>query len=395
MRWVTAVALLALALPRPAAADGLDVAIGERLFRRAWVPGTASTGAADGLGPLYAARSCAACHRGLARAATRAPDAADHGLAFRLGDRSGAPDPGLGRQIQPMAAAGVAPEPVPSVAWTRVDLPAGAGRVATERPVAAAGAPGLSVSLRAAPALDQVGRLAAIPAEAVLRVAAEQAAGTEGVAGRPHRLADGRIGRFGWKATAATLPDQVADAFRLDLGLSTRRHPEPWGDCTPAQTACRSAPHGALAGETAPEIDEAIVLRLAAFLQGRGDPGAGRPEPRGPGPALFSQTGCATCHRPDLPSRVGAAYTDLLLHDLGPGLDDGVADGAARPQDWRTAPLAGLAAAEKSGLMHDGRARTLEEAVAWHGGEATSARARFFALPRAERRALLDYLRSL
>lgn len=375
------------------AETALDAAIGERLFRRAWVPGQSSTKAADGLGPLFNARSCLACHEGLGRVAARRPDALDRGLAVRLGDADGRADPAFGRQIQLAAVAGVEPEPRPRIAWVDARADGTDGPPDSLRPRLVWPDGGTrSGSIRAAPALAGLGRLAALTDAAILGFADEQARAGQGVAGRPHRTADGRLGRFGWKATAPTMADQVADAFSIDMGLSTRRHPEPWGDCTASETACRLAPHGSNASEGGVEMDDAIVARLATYLIAVSAP----PAPADArGAALFAATGCATCHRADLPSPDAPALTDLLLHDMGPGLDDGVGDGAARPRDWRTAPLIGLGAAEARGLLHDGRARSIAEAVAWHGGEGAGARDRFRSLPPADRDRLIAYLRRL
>ena len=125
---------------------------------------------------------------------------------------------------------------------------------------------------------------------------------------------------------------------------------------------------------------------------------------------MFTALGCAACHTPrwqtgdvaDLPElahQTVAPYTDLLLHDLGPGLADARPEGDATGAEWRTAPLWGLGLLrEVSGevhLLHDGRARTPEQAILWHGGEAQAARDRFVAASRAERALLLGFLDSL
>jgi CxxC motif-containing protein (DUF1111 family) len=134
-------------------------------------------------------------------------------------------------------------------------------------------------------------------------------------------------------------------------------------------------------------------------------PGGGADPQVAPGEAVFARLGCAACHRPELPvaSATGGPstirpYTDLLLHDLGAGLADGLAEWQAEGGEWRTPPLWGLgqaAAAGRGGLLHDGRARTLMEAILWHGGEAQASRDGTIALGSSQRANLLRFLESL
>ena len=124
---------------------------------------------------------------------------------------------------------------------------------------------------------------------------------------------------------------------------------------------------------------------------------------------MFTELGCSSCHRPQLTTgdadvaglsnQVIRPYTDLLLHDMGPGLADGRPDGEATGTEWRTTPLWGIGLTETvsrhSRFLHDGRARNLTEAILWHGGEASAATEGFKALSAAERAALLAFLESL
>ena len=112
-----------------------------------------------------------------------------------------------------------------------------------------------------------------------------------------------------------------------------------------------------------------------------------------PAPQLFGALGCSACHAPTLAGTTAAAYTDLLLHDLGPGLADQGAAGDPTARLWRTAPLWGLGSTPA--LLHDGRARNAQEAILWHGGEAEPARERFRALDAATRDQLLNFLAGL
>jgi len=408
------VLLAVLAAPAGAAEpmDRLDIAIGKALFRRAWVPAPASTGADDGLGPLFDARSCAACHPAEGRAPARTEDgAAGRGTVLVIARPDGSGDPVYGHRFQIDAVPGIPPEGVIGIA----DTPLPDGRIArAPRPELLGYGPldaASGLSLRVAPDLHGRGALAQVPDAALHAIAAEQAGGKEGVSGRARqiRLADGTtaIGRFGWKASQPDLARQSAEAFFLDIGLSNPFHPEPWGDCSAAQTACRDAPHGAAAraagaAESAPEIGAPLLDRVVAFVAALPEPAPGPlpPDEWREGQRLFAATGCATCHRPALPTTGGGTarmFTDLLLHDMGAGLADTMPEPGAAASEWRTAPLAGVsdAIARKTGLLHDGRARTIGEAIAWHDGEAASARRRFDALTGPQKAALVRYVSSL
>ncbi|WP_248310417.1 di-heme oxidoredictase family protein [Bosea sp. 117] len=378
---------------------GLDAAIGKGLFKRAWVPAPSSTRANDGLGPLFDARSCAACHpAGAGRGATAlAPDGTPEGLGLvlTLVRPDGAPDPVYGHRLETMTLPGVPAEGtigVSVVDGRRLPLirDAGYGPLDTAT----------RLSLRAAPDLRGRGRLEEVSDAAILALADPEDRDGDGVRGRARLFeapeGGSRVGRFGWKASHPTLAGQASEAFALDLGLSTPLRPEPWGDCTDAQTACRNAPHGRDA-EGEPEIAAAIVARLVAYLRSL-DPPAARADKAGA--KLFATTGCAVCHRPSLPTAMGgtvALFTDVLLHDMGEDLADPVGVPGAAASEWRTAPLAGVSdtLARGAGLLHDGRAAGVAEAVRWHGGEAARARARFDALGEQERRRLVAYVSAL
>lgn len=397
---------LALTLAASAAlgAGNLDIAVGKAVFERLWVPAPSSTKSADGLGPLFAERSCAACHpRGGARAdftPGRNGPVETPGLVVRLAAPSGAPHATYGAELQMRGAGGQAGEGEARVAWQRLE-PGLATLLEPDWSVAgwAYGAPDdIRVSARVAPPLRGTGLLDAVPEAAILGLADPEDRDGDGISGRAHLVTtpggEKRVGRFGWKAAEPTLDSQIAAAFALDLGLSTRLRPDPAGDCTEAQAVCRSAPHGDAGGA---EVPEAMLGPLRAFVAGLKPPES-RASARGE--AIFAATGCAACHHPDLPTAGGGtarAYTDLLLHDLGFGLDDALPEGDATSAEWRTAPLWGLAEALRrgAGLMHDGRARDVTEAVLWHGGEAGAARDRFEALPAKQRRALVDFVKGL
>ncbi|MGQ4275207.1 di-heme oxidoredictase family protein [Terrihabitans sp. B22-R8] len=393
MRWRLVLAFaLSVALPLGALARGdLTNAIGKALFERAWVPAPSSTKANDGLGPVFNARACSACHQGLGRASS-ASDAAGkfthQGMVVKLSDAAGQPDPLYGSQIQSAAVPGFVPE-------ARVAMKAGALLLTdfADGPLA----PGTLAGLRAAPDLRGLGLLAEVPDEAILARADPDDRDGDGISGRVNWVkgADGRIsvGRFGLKASGATLHHQVEQAFATDIGMSSIAFPAAWGDCLSA--ACRGAPSGGEGGR--PEIRDDLVAMLAAFLANVPAPMPAGPDPEGLG--LFTAAGCGACHVPTLPSANGdvAAFTDLLLHDLGPGLDGGATEPGVASTEWRTAPLWNIRAAlaNGTGLLHDGRAPDVATAIAFHGGEAMAARVCVQELSESERVRLIRFVEGL
>ncbi|MBP2230874.1 CxxC motif-containing protein (DUF1111 family) [Azospirillum agricola] len=421
---LTAALLFALPSGAAPAADGLDARIGEGLFRRMWVAAPTATQAADGLGPLYNARSCATCHpRG---GGGRPPDPAvegDQGVGFaiKLND-----DPVYGRQIQSNALLGQIIEGRPGVAYREDPVRFDDGEIVRLRrpayevkdlgygPLAEATA----LSARVAPRVHGMGLLDRIP-EAAIQAEADRQAREGVVAGRPNRITmtsvgetAPRIGRFGWKATHPTLTHQDSEAFSLDIGMSTPAFPDPWGDCTPAQTTCREARHGDSKQFEGLEIPSTVIGLIDVYLRSL-PPDGGLKAPRDKaGGDLFAATGCAACHRPSYPVTDGEPgkdagpavgtifpHSDLLLHDMGDGLADDVPMGEARGRDWRTTPLWGLNRLAKDdgrlSLLHDGRARSVTEAILWHGGEAEKARSNFMDLPAGSRKALVRYVLGL
>ncbi|MCB9549464.1 MAG: hypothetical protein H6706_26985 [Myxococcales bacterium] len=337
--------------------------------------------AADGLGPLYIRAACASCH---------ADDARGPGAVTKL-----------------------AGAPLPWGPTVRAQLAAGA-----TVPVGVPDDPAVVTSVRLGPAVFGRGYLEAIDDAEIERVEAEQArAGV--VSGRVHRVCrvgaenpdqpfhDHRpgdcdlIGRFGFKARLATLDDFSADAFVGDMGLTSPLRPDELPN--PEDLADDERPGLDLTLDAVNLAADyvrllAIPARPEARVEGR---------PVGDGPALFAQAGCATCHVPRLRTRAdypipalagvdAEVYTDVLLHDLGDALADGVQEGLATGREWRTAPLIGLR--HLRAYLHDGRARTLEDAVLAHdspGSEAATSVAAWRAFTAPERARLRAWLETL
>jgi len=404
--------------------------LGKAAFDREWTVAGAGSATFDGLGPLYNSPSCAACHAGDGRG--RPPD--DAGTAVvsllarlaraRAGEATAsAPDPQGGYQLQDRAVPGTAPEGRLRVAWEAVPFTlADDAQLSLRRPhftvawaAGTAPSPDLRIGLRLAPPLIGLGLLERVPEADVLAAADPDDRDGDGISGRANEVASpslGRaaLGRFGWKASQATVRDQIALALFRDMGLSSRLRPDGHGDCTAAQAACRRLAEGAAPGE--PEAADAVLDFLTAYASNLAVPARRRPQDPdvAAGEALFAAAGCPGCHRPELTTgtdpdaphlsnRRIRPYTDLLLHDMGPDLADGIGEAAASGSEWRTAPLwgVGLAGAVNGNavFLHDGRARSVAEAVAWHGGEAAAARAAFAAMAAEDRARLVLFVDSL
>jgi mono/diheme cytochrome c family protein len=266
------------------------------------------------------------------------------------------------------------------------------------------------------------GLIEAIPTREIEAVATDQRLQPEfpEILGRPCRLKDGRIGRFGWKGQMASLDDFVLNACAVELGLEVPGHAQAIDPLAPeAQAKGLDLTARECAALTAFVANlPAPVERTAAGAQEKARIERGR--------AVFASTGCATCHRPALGAVTGI-YSDLLLHNMGPSLADSGAYGVNLPdpseevqpgagvvppmvsaslpagrrmtvvgaarQEWRTPPLWGLR--DSAPYLHDGRAATIEQAVALHGGEAQKTAQRFFALTPEERLQVMTFLKSL
>jgi CxxC motif-containing protein (DUF1111 family) len=394
--------------------------VGNNFFNDNWVTAPASTGGRDGLGPVFNAQSCSSCHEFDGRAAP--PQSADdprRGLLIRLsvaGADGVMPDPVYGDQLQDRAINGVAAEGSIVITTDEIQGVYADGTPYTlQRPeyaIADLGygplADGVMLSPRIAPAVFGVGLLEAVPDEAIRASADPDDADGDGISGRVNVALDPDgnevVGRFGWKASVATVEQQNAAAFHGDIGITTPLRPEVV--CSAAQTQCAAAPDGGN-----PEVDAQKLGRVTFYTRSLAVPArrdAGSADTAA-GEQTFSELGCASCHSPamttgeselaDLANQSIRPYTDLLLHDMGDGLADGRPDGQATGSEWRTAPLWGIGLVDDvnghTRFLHDGRARSLEEAILWHGGEAESAQRGFVALPADERRQLLMFLESL
>ena len=397
---------------------------GNSFFNKVWVTAPASTTARDGLGPTFNARSCSGCHFRDGRG--RPPD--DGGemdsmllrvsLAGDGGQAGVGHVPGYGDQIEPHGIDGVPGEATVRVRWVERPGRYGDGTPYSLRePVYALANPAFGPlgddvlkSGRVAPAMIGLGLLEAIPEQTLLAWADPDDADGDGISGRVNRVWDvearqTRAGRFGWKAGLPSVRQQVGGAFVGDMGITSPLFPEQ--NCPTPQSLCAAAPSG---GE--PEIPEdrfAAVVLYAETLAPPTRPDYADPEVMH-GRDLFADIGCTGCHKarvetgafpalPEMAHQKIQPYTDLLLHDMGPGLADDRPEFLATGSEWRTPPLWGIGRVQTvndhSFFLHDGRARGFAEAILWHGGEAQAARDAFASLPAADRDTVVRFLRSL
>lgn len=392
---------------------------GNSFFNDNWVEAPASTANRDGLGPLFNARSCSGCHFRDGRAAPPEDGQGPFvGLLFRLSRPDGSPDPVYGGQFQDLALPGLQPEVRPSIVDTPISGTFDDGTPYTlvaptyvfEAPSHGPLAADLQISPRIAPQMIGLGLLEAIPAADLEAFADPDDDDGDGISGRVQRSLDAEsgellVGRFGWKGDAPTVLHQTAGAFNGDLGITSALFPV--DDCSEAQAACLNQTSG---GE--PELEPHLLDRVTLYSRAVAVPVRRDWEQDEVlrGKHLFSTLGCDGCHVPTWNTGSFAPltefedqriwpYTDLLLHDMGPALADGRPLGTASGQEWKTPPLWGLGLVlEVNGhtrFLHDGRARSLEEAVLWHGGEAQEAQEAYRRLDRDDRAAVLEFLESL
>ncbi len=356
---------------------------GDEEFARVFSP-------ADGLGPLFVSGSCESCH---------------------IGDGKGHPVTTLTRFGRMQNGEYSALEEMGGPQLQHRSIP---GYPAEEIPAEATG-----VTQLMPPAVTGLGYLEAIEDASILALADPDDSNDDGISGVPswieppdflpdpvNRLQNNGkvIGRFGKKAGAINLLHQTVVAYLQDMGVTTEFLPQ---DTYNVQAGIQT-------GDTAPdpEISTEIVNNVVFYLRTLKVPPRRNPEDEQvkAGELIFSDIGCAGCHIPSLTtgssdvealsSKTIYPYTDLLLHDMGPALDDGYTEGSATSSEWRTAPLwgIGLAADSQGGrefYLHDGRATSLDEAIRFHGGEAAQSGDLYANLSAEEQVQLIAFLTSL
>lgn len=406
-----------------ASQNGQPFVLGRRVHHASFIDGSHDEHVVDNgifpdtvgkAGPRYVNDRCAGCHVRNGRAAPAPVGQPLEKWVFKVADINGNPHPNLGRALQPKSTGGAASEGQVSIAfWTESN--------GLRKPnYQFSGVTPARFSARVAPQLVGMGLLEAIPESAILAREDINDANGDGISGRANRIVDPatgqtRLGRFGYKAGTVSVKHQVAAAFNSDMGVMTSLMPNP--DCGSAQTNC---------GASGSELSDTHLNNLVKYISTLGvrpqrninDAAVQR------GETQFAAIGCVGCHTPshvtsqyhplgELRSQTIKPYTDMLLHDMGPDMADNLGEGLASGAEWRTAPLwgLGLSACVTGGVtnagqgaqvctpvhsyLHDGRARTIEEAILWHGGEGQASKNAYQSLSASQKQDVLRFLESL
>ncbi|WP_227676477.1 di-heme oxidoredictase family protein [Psychrobacter sp. 1044] len=429
--------------------------IGNAFFRQPWVIAPASTDSRDGLGALFNVAACQSCHvkDGRGHAPMTSDDDADS-LLIRLAMPATTDEqrqqlqnslmekvvhPMYGGQLQDRGIQGVPAEARIAVQWTDKPVTFADGHIETLRaPTFNLTKPGygafdddLMVSPRVALPMIGLGLLEQIPDEAIKKQAVDNKNSTNGdISGKFNWVMDPQtgkhaLGRFGWKAGQTKLITQNQSAFNEDMGLTSNIRPHE--SCMPTQTACMNATTGADEqgnGKSPVEVNDEVAKFVEFYTRNLAVPHRRDADDTLvlAGKKRFYDMGCQSCHTPryQLPKtdddhleqhgQVIYPYTDLLLHDMGDDLADRTIAGKlpakniqveflANSYEWRTPALWGIGLAQtvdpQATFLHDGRARTLMEAVLWHGGEAQKQQQKVLKLDKQGRSELNAFLQSL
>lgn len=403
-----------------------EFTVGNSFFQGVWVQAPASTDLRDGLGPVYNAVSCASCHfkDGRGRGLPEADGKVDISLLFRLKVKEEGgltkDHPEYGGQFNPIGI-----NNVPGEGDAYVKLKTITGKYESGESYELVSPTYSFVNLaygkmgdqaiaspRVGPQMIGLGLIENINAEDILKNVTDQSGNQDGVSGRINYVYSlvyqkTMIGRFGWKAAQPSLLEQNAAAFHGDIGITSYLHPVE--NCTYVQLDCKRE-------ETLDDISSDLLNKVTIYTQtlavpvrrNVNDPSLTR------GKEVFASTSCMTCHVPHYKTGSNSAidvlnnqdiypYSDFLLHDMGDELSDDkaeyVIEGMATTREFRTPPLWGIGMIQTvnghTRLLHDGRARNVEEAILWHGGEAQKSRDAFKKLSKQDREDLIKFVNSL
>jgi len=398
----------------------LDFSVGNRLFTRNWV---SIESGSRGIGPLFNARSCQSCHLrdGRGHLPTSSQDDAIS-LIVKLGNadfENG--DPVYGEQFQDFAVANVKSEGKVEISYSVSKVKLADGSIIELRK------PKFNLvdlkygdldsntylKPRITPPMIGLGLLQAVSADDVRSNADPSDANKDGISGRVNSGSYGGgevIGRFGWKAEVDSIRRQTQLALFHDMGLSTEDHYGNSGGCTDRQKKCMEIGGSQLTSGV--EVNSGLLDAITFYASNLAVPkrrDVASAEVLA-GKEIFYDIGCVSCHRPKYITQHSDShpeqsrqliwpYTDLLLHDMGQGLADPDPSKSTNAREWRTPPLWGIGLTslvnQEYGFLHDGRAKTIVEAILWHGGEAQQSKEKVIELNREQRTQLIRFINSL
>ncbi|WP_042506512.1 di-heme oxidoreductase family protein [Algibacter lectus] len=400
-----------------------EFATGNSLFNQTWVSSPASTTGRDGLGPTFNARACATCHfkDGRGKAFVNGEDSS--GFLMRISmpgqDSNGDALPvlGYGTQLQDRANNGIPFEAKVNVTYEVINGEYADGTsYQLQKPIysfsqeAFGSLSGVLMSPRVAQQTIGLGLISALPDEEITKFEDETDSDNDGISGRAnyvynYEINERDLGKYGWKANAPTLKQQVAAALHGDMGLTTSLFSD--SNCPSPQQDCADAINGVTPEVTDVQLDKMLFYQAHLAVPNRRNY---KDENVLKGKALFSSLNCIGCHAINQKTGTEAAsdylknitikpYSDFLLHDMGDDLADNRPDYLATGKEWRTQPLWGIGLISTvnghTNLMHDGRAANIEEAILWHGGEAENIREDFKNLSVDDRENLISFVNSL
>lgn len=399
--------------------------LGRSFFTIPWVEAPGVTTARDGLGPLFNANTCVSCHpsngRGnlvnndgftsrslVARLSIKPNESKEHQELLKY--KGFVPNSVYGNQLAINGIHGIDFEGNIKIDFEefKVILPDGEKQLLLKPKYSLTNLnygeleKDSNVSYRIAPSLNGMGLITLISDEDILKNVDENDENMDGISGRANWVYSNltkkeELGKYTWKASVAFLKEQVAGAANNDMGLTTSIFPN--DNCTSFQKACNEAPKAKDAIDLPDERLDAVTYYLKNIKTYTPKITKEYKE----GLEIFEQISCSKCHISSFDTKKGFKvfpYSDFLLHDMGDELSDGRVEFKANGNEWRTAPLWGLALHEKINkekprLLHDGRARNFQEAILWHGGEASVAKENYMNLPKEKREKLLKFLEEL
>ena len=393
--------------------------LGDQTFEAKFVAPPATV--FGGLGSIFNNVSCINCHRNDG-GGFPSTGSATSGLLIRISqegiDLHGGPlaVDGFGTQIQDQSVLGYAAEAKVNISYSEIPFTYPDGSTASLRnptytlinPYIPFTVPYM-LSPRLAPPLIGIGLLDNVPESTILGFTDPGDKNGDGISGKANMVFDPtsgqtKVGRFGLKANTNSLLTQVANAYQQDMGVTSF--------VNPAESSFGQQQYPAATETGKPELADSLLNFVTFYVRTLAVPARRNVEDPDvqAGSVIFNQINCSGCHRPtimtgpdfNLPQLSGQRihpYTDLLVHDMGAGLADNRPDYLATGSEWKTQALWGLGLLQKTTgtafYLHDGRARTIEEAILWHDGEAAKSRQAFTVLSVKERNQLMKFLNSL